>query len=220
MIYKIKVPSIEEISFGVNGRFKSWFNELSRYQVQIFIATIFFLFAGSINYFSGNFADRGGAVVVPDIVLDHLPVFNMPSMFVYGIFAVMGLILLYPLIFKVKDFAYAFGQLSLLIMIRNFSVILTHLGRPDGAITIHFPAIIRYWNFNNDLFFSGHVAIPFLGFFVFKDSKVRWLFLICAIAMAAIVLMAHKHYSIDVLSAFFIAYGSYKIGEHALKKLK
>jgi len=70
------------------------------------------------------------------------------------------------------------------------------------------------------MFFSGHVAIKLLNYLLFYDKRVKYFFLISSITMAITVLLTHQHYSIDVFSAFFIAYGSYKIGDYFLKKLK
>ncbi len=74
-------------------------------------------------------------------------------------------------------------------------------------------------DFKNDLFFSGHTAVPFLGFLLFKNRKVKYTFLGASIIMAITVLLMHVHYSIDVFSAFFITYGTFKIGEWLFKKM-
>ena len=65
--------------------------------------------------------------------------------------------------------------------------------------------------FRNDLFFSGHTAFPFLAFLIFRDSWIRWVFLAGSLVQGTTVLLMHVHYSIDVVAAFFIAYGSYSI---------
>jgi hypothetical protein len=105
-------------------------------------------------------------------------------------------------------------------MIRAFFVTLTHLQTPLNAMPAKFPSFLNILVFTNDSFFSGHTAFPFLGFLLFKDSKIRWLFLAGSIYMGLTVLISHKHYSIDVFSAFFITYGSYKIGNVIINKLE
>lgn len=47
---------------------------------------------------------------------------------------------------------------------------------------------------------------------------LRLLFIGSAIFFGVIVLIAHMHYSIDVLSAFFITYAIYRIAESIFKK--
>jgi membrane-associated phospholipid phosphatase len=91
-------------------------------------------------------------------------------------------------------------------------MLFTHLQTPSDAITADFPWIFQNLNFQNDLFFSGHTAIPFLGFFLFRRSPLRYVFLVGSLVMAFVVLAMHLHYSIDVFSAFFITYCSYRIG--------
>jgi cell division protein FtsW (lipid II flippase) len=95
----------------------------------------------------------------------------------------------------------------------------THLKAPIDAIAIELPWITSHLGFQNDLFFSGHTAVPFLGFLLFKDSNIRYFFLISSIVLGATVLFMHIHYSIDVFSAFFITFGTFKLGEHVFKKI-
>jgi membrane-associated phospholipid phosphatase len=72
----------------------------------------------------------------------------------------------------------------------------------------------------NDLFFSGHTGLPFLLALMFwkHDPTSRTIFLGFSILFATVVLMGHIHYSIDVLSAFFITYGIFHICKFLFKK--
>lgn len=70
------------------------------------------------------------------------------------------------------------------------------------------------------MFFSGHTAIPFLGFLVFYEDKfMRYFCLAASVLMGATSLLTHQHYSIDVFSAFFITYATFKMGEWIFKKI-
>jgi membrane-associated phospholipid phosphatase len=107
-----------------------------------------------------------------------------------------------------------------LVMVRSFFITLTHLKIPADAIIVEFPKIYDFVAFNNDLFFSGHTAIAFLGFLLFiKQKTLRIFFLISTVVMAITVLFMHVHYSIDVFASLFITYGSYKIGEMFFKEI-
>jgi membrane-associated phospholipid phosphatase len=107
----------------------------------------------------------------------------------------------------------------LLVLIRSFFISLTHLGIPADAILPSGPHLWSMIIFKNDLFFSGHTALPFLGFLIFRKEKIRAFFLVMTVILAATVLLMHVHYSIDVFAAFFIAYGSYKFGNIIFKKI-
>jgi hypothetical protein len=84
---------------------------------------------------------------------------------------------------------------------------------------VDFPWIFKGISFQNDMFFSGHTAIPFLGFLLF-DGKIRYFFLCGSICMGTVVLLMHLHYSIDVFSAFFITYCCYRVGNVLLEKIE
>lgn len=64
----------------------------------------------------------------------------------------------------------------------------------------------------NDLFFSGHTALPFLMALIFwQNVKLRWAFILLSLFFGSAALLGHLHYSIDVFAAFFITYGIFHI---------
>ena len=69
------------------------------------------------------------------------------------------------------------------------------------------------------LFFSGHTGLPFLLALMFWEHKViRNIFLTFSFTFAIVVLLGHIHYSIDVLSAFFISYGILDVCKFLFKR--
>lgn len=194
--------------------------EFVEHKFQILISFLFLVIAVILDYFSGNYVSRAGEAVASDIILDRIPVFDLSYIFLYGYAFVIGVLLLYPLFFYTKKFHIVISQFSLLILIRSFFITLTHLKTPENAVVINANYIYNLLLFNNDLFFSGHTAVPFLGFLLFRKTKLGIFFLVSTIILALTVLFMHLHYSIDVFAAFFIAYGSYRLCNRFFNNIK
>lgn len=197
-----------------------WHKEIWNHKHLIMLSLVFLVCAVILDYIASLYVTDAQVVPVADIILDNIPTFNLVFFYVYGALIIMGLLFLYPLIFKAEKLHVVISQFSLLIMVRGFFITLTHLALPLGALQFNVPKFLFLINYSNDLFFSGHTAMPFLGFLLFKGDKIRYLFLALSIFMACVVLLMHVHYSIDVFSAFFITYGTFKIGEKIFKKMK
>jgi hypothetical protein len=45
----------------------------------------------------------------------------------------------------------------------------------------------------------------------------RWFFAVSAVAIGLCVILQHVHYTVDVVAAFFFAFGAMKIGESIIK---
>ena len=114
---------------------------------------------------------------------------------------------------------YYMGVFGILGILRGFFITFTYLGLPFGAIIPDYPGQLSMMFFSNDLFFSGHTAVPFLGFLLFRKEKIGLFFLVSTIVLASTILLGHLHYSIDVFAAFFITYGSYKLSNWFFKKI-
>jgi len=198
--------------------FEQWYTELKTYKKQILFSLLLFLVAGVLTYFSGQYTTKIGGTPVSDLILDHVPPMDLSFLYSYLMIAIIILMIIYPLIFKIKEVHNIIYYVSLITIVRAIFITFTHLKNPVGAIPVSFPGIFNIFTFQNDLFFSGHTALPLVGFLVFK-SKIRYLFLAMSILMGATVLIMHEHYTIDVMSAFFIVYGTYHLGDWLKDKL-
>jgi len=192
--------------------FQDWIREFFEYKYLILLSLLIVGIATFLDYFSGVYVSSTPGVVVPDLILDHIGPINIGFLFVFGYLILILTLFLYPIFFHIRRLHIVISQFSVLVIIRSVFMVLTHLQSPADAINISFPWIFEELSFKNDMFFSGHTAIPFLGFLLFKNSKIRYFFLAGAIFLGTAALLMHEHYSIDVFSAFFITYCSYKIG--------
>jgi hypothetical protein len=196
-----------------------WKREIGFHKYLIFFSLIFLVLAIILDYAAGIYVSKIPTVPAPDLILDHLPTLDLDFIFIYGGALMVVLFFAYPLFFKTRELHKVIGQFSLLVMVRAMFTCLTHLQVPVNALALNVPRYIPFVGFQNDLFFSGHVAIPFLGFLLFKENKIKYSFLAISVIMGIVVLLMHVHYTIDVFSAFFITYGSFKAGEWFFNKI-
>jgi hypothetical protein len=219
-VTRTRRPSVlERVRVYFKKGFRDWVRESREFRYLILISLVLVAVATYLDYYSGVYVSSTGGVDVPDLILDHIKPINLSVVFVYGYIATIIALFSYPFIFHIRTLHQVISQFSLLVTLRSIFMIFTHLETPPDAIAVHFPWIFGRLSFENDMFFSGHTAIPFLGFLLFRHSPVRYLFLIGSIVMGTTVLAMHLHYSIDVFSAFFITYCSYRMGNAAIRRL-
>jgi hypothetical protein len=216
-------PAVASRRARVKAYFRTGFRRWSRefYQCRYLVASSLAvaLVAMYVDYRCGVYVSSIQGPDVPDLILDHFGPVDLSPLFVYGYFALVSFLFAYPVVFRTPMFHFVLVQFGLLLTLRSFFMVFTHLQTPSDAIAGDFPWIFEHLNFQNDLFFSGHTAIPFLGFFLFRDSGVRYIFLVGSVVMATVVLAMHRHYSIDVLAAFFFTYCSYRMGCFLMRKI-
>jgi len=199
--------------------FEDWLRELFEYKYLILMSLIIVVISAFVDYFSGIYVSKAKVAYVPDLILDHIGPFDVSFFYIYGYLTLCFTLFLYPLLFHIRTLHVVISQFSFLVMLRALFILFTHLQTPPDAIPLTFPWIFKTLSFQNDMFFSGHTAIPFLGFFLFK-GKIRYFFFFGSIFMGIVVLLTHGHYSIDVFSAFFITYCCYKMGNVVLAKIE
>lgn len=192
-----------------------WKKDILENWWKILIALIFFFIALVLNYIAGTYTTQKATVKeVPDLILNYIPSINLNIFFVWLFLIVITIIIIYPLIFKPNKIHYYLGMLGSFVLIRALFITLTHLKTPADAIPINSPFYADKLFFLNDMFFSGHTGLPFLGYLITRkqNKTLSYFFLISSIILGISSLLMHRHYSIDVFAAFFIVYGIYRIG--------
>jgi hypothetical protein len=171
------------------------------------------------NFYMGQYATRKASSAVTDIILDNIRVYDVEMIFVYGpIFLwlfVTALCLRRP-----EKIPFVIKSVALFILIRSVFISLTHIApAPDQLLINYSSDFVRAFTFGGDLFFSAHTGLPFLMALVFgSDKRLLIIFTLISIFFGVIVLMAHVHYTIDVVSAFFITYTIFHLAKHFFKK--
>lgn len=170
------------------------------------------------NYITGTYATKKASGVVTDILLDNLPVFNVNFIFVNG--TILFLIFIGALIiYEPKRIPFILKSVALFVVVRSIFVTMTHLGPLPGQIYIESNRFLEKITFGGDLFFSGHVGLPFLFALAFWGNKYfRYTFLAASIIGGVSVILGHLHYTIDVFAAFFISYGIFHIAQWLFAK--
>lgn len=123
---------------------------------------------------------------------------------------------------------------GLVSLVRGACIALTTLGAPGSVPAVDAPAEAAFWpkyaallspvdifkydaihvHLSQDLFFSGHAATTFLLLlYVWHRPVLRWLALLGHLAMVAAVLLAHIHYSIDVVGAWAVTFALFALRE-------
>lgn len=164
------------------------------------------------NFYAGTYAQERISNSVTDLILSNIPVYNVDELFLYGPLVLIVLIAALCLK-KPQRVPFVLSSVALFVLIRSAFVTLTHIGPfPSRAPIDYTTRIVRDLTFGGDLFFSGHTGIPFLMALIFwKNEFWRLFFIAVSILFGIIVLLGHLHYSIDVLSAFFITYSIYHL---------
>ncbi len=190
--------------------------------LSFFGGLVFLLVSLVIQYLATNYANRLASLSVTDIILSNTRVYDVATIFTWG--AVIVFLVSVIIIFKYINRApFTIKSAAVFIIIRSIFVTLTHISQ-FPAHTLITSSFFQDTLFNgifngNDLFFSGHTGMPFLIALIYWDKKVvRYLFLAFSGILAVAVLLGHLHYSIDVLSAYFITYTIFHICLFLFKK--
>lgn len=178
--------------------------------ISAMVSFLFFIGSFFINYSAVKYAIREVGNSTTDILLETLPVVNTDIIFSYGVLLFV-IFITFLFIIEPKIIPFTLKSIALFIVVRSVFVIMTHLGPVPERIATRLDDF-SYFTSGADLFFSGHTGLPFLMALLFWEKRyLRWFFLFCSLVAAIAVILGHLHYTIDVFSAPFIAYGIYHI---------
>lgn len=194
-----------------------------KFRISFLAGIALLLVAYLINYKASIYTAGVPVLSVGDLILDHLPTFNLSAIYIFGILLTEIVFFVYPLFFKPELAPFTAKTVAIFYIIRSFFIILTHLGAPENFFQLpqfEEQTYIGRFFFLNDLFFSGHTGFPYLGALLFWQNKpLRIFLLLMSFAQAATVLLMHIHYSIDVFSAYFITYSIYVVSDKVFNEL-
>lgn len=170
-----------------------------------------------VNWYAAIYAAESASNPVTDIILNNTRTYDVDVLFVYGIIA-FWLLVCFLCIKHPETLPFTVRSIALFVVIRSVFITLTHIG-PFPTHMVVDSHILAKFSFGGDLFFSGHTGLPFLMALIYwKRIYLRIFFILASVSFGVIVLLAHLHYSIDVLSAFFITYSISHIAELFFKR--
>lgn len=180
----------------------------------IFSLILLFLSSALSWYLSEQNDLWNSTTSVGDTLLQVLPYWDLSFLYTIGVISMIVGAILYSVFFDPKKLPLGILAVAILVFLRGFFINATHIGLPEGYI---FPNTygLNFLSFQNDLFFSGHTAAPFLAALLLWEKKSwRYFFLISSVVMAFTVLSMRLHYTIDIIGAYFITYGVFQFAQY------
>ncbi len=161
--------------------------------------------------------ERPGALLA-DPLLAILPIVDLtwPIFFLIygGILAAVVLLWRYP-----ARILHLLRAYTLLLLVRCITLWITPLDPPTGMIVLNDPVagLGPGGALTRDLFFSGHTATFVLLALAMPKRSLRIGFFVGCVVLAAMLLLQHVHYTVDVIAALFVAWGCWEVwgGEFA-----
>lgn len=173
------------------------------------------------QYYAGTYSSHVATRYVGDLLLDHLPILNLNLIIVEG---ALWTILISALVIlsKPKYLIFTLKTLSIFLALRAVFVAVTHLGIYPGQI-VPGPGPLDHLyvalGLETGYFFSAHTGLPFLmALILWREKLWRFIYLLASAIFGISVLLAHVHYSIDVLAAPFMSYSIFKLSEYLFKE--
>ncbi len=177
------------------------------------VSALFILASLLINHVASVYATSRASNPVDDIILSNFPVVNVDFIVNEGMITFVSFVALL-LFLEPKRIPFALKTVALLFIVRSIFVTMTHLGPFPSRSYLDPQDLLYSLNLGGDYFFSGHTSFPFTVALIFWEQKtIRNVALASTAIFAISVLLGHLHYSIDVFSAFFIAYGIFHMSQ-------
>jgi hypothetical protein len=180
-----------------------------------------FILGAQINFQSQiylhDYVDSGKPLpVLSDMILDHLPYWDVS--YLYDIFSLVSLGVFLTYIVHKRTFnevPYYLLLCGIFHIIRGVFIVLTPLGHPALFDGTEGP-FNGFSKFEMGVFPSGHTAISLMYILFARSKAYRAALSGCLIVIIAALFLSRGHYSVDVLSGLFFAYAIKAFGDKYL----
>jgi len=164
----------------------------------------------------GWYADQRALPVSSDWLLDRLPIWNLVPLLSWGWLLLHAWALGAAILYQPRRLPFLLSLMGIYLSVRTVYVFLSPIGAPVHILDMReldllFAQVAGEYTFQNEFIFSGHTTVPFLFFLFFERRRHRAIMLVGALTMAAAVLLTHNHYTVDVLSAWFMGYAIFAL---------
>jgi membrane-associated phospholipid phosphatase len=182
----------------------------------LLLAVILFIFPNFLAFVE----ERQGVILADPI----LKLFNPIDLtwLTFGLIYISLIVAIISFATKPEILLLALQSYSLLVIFRIVVMYSAPLDAPEKLILLNDPFVQFFGSgdvLTKDLFFSGHTATLFLLFLVSDKKQLKIIFLLCTVIVGIAVLLQHVHYTIDVFTAPFFAYSSYKIADNINERI-
>ena len=190
----------------------SWTDALrSKRFVLLTVGTFAFLIAAllSLNSYL-QFNEQRMGVALADPVLARLPAVEL-SWLIFALIYGALIATVVSLARQPRALLVALQAYALLAVVRIAMMYTIPLEPPAGMIMLVDPLVRLFGggeNWAKDLFFSGHTSTTFLCALSVRSRFLKVACFAASATVAVLVLLQHVHYTIDVLVAPFVAYGT------------
>jgi hypothetical protein len=184
------------------------------HKVGIVVAALLVAFFVSAYVFYVNlgwYADQRVLARSSDWFLDQIPTLNLIPLMSWGWLALHAWALGVTLLYTPRRMPFLLFLLGVYLCVRTLYVFLSPIGAPVRMLDMIqldylFSQVVGVLTFQNEFVFSGHTAVPFLFALFFEKRRWKAVMLAGSGVMAATVLLTHNHYTVDVISAYFMGY--------------
>ena len=168
----------------------------------LFLAICAFVFIPFLDFHEARVDAEG--ILFSDPVFQFLPVADC-SLYIFSI--TYGSLVLFLLTnFRSSDLvSKLMVSYGLLLLFRMITLSVLPLKEPDTLVFLQDPFLnnlIYPSNIDADLFFSGHVGMVFILYFLTK----KWWYFLLGILLGTLLMIQRVHYSIDIIAAIPIAW--------------
>ena len=203
---------------------QNWKESLSTsgYATKLIMAVAVFV-SGALQFptYFKNIQKRTGTNL-NDFVLAHLPFIDV-STYIFTIIYGLLIYMLVRILMKPQLFLLFAITFVIETVFRMTTIYFFPLNPPADLVVLHdtFAEMLIYGDtepITKDLFFSGHTATMVMICLFVEGRKEKIASIVASFALAALLLIQHVHYTVDVIGALFFTYISYLIAQQIVNK--